>query len=105
MLVCVRLTQFILSLIIENIWFDYKWKREEILPLKNKLSWRGVFTVGITNRIHFHSSINESSLIIHLYIDQTIFGIMFTKSCQKLSLFVDENYLIHSTLTFQEKSI
>ena len=46
MLVCVRLTQFILSLIIENIWFDYKWKREEILPLKNKLSWRGVFTAG-----------------------------------------------------------
>ena len=64
-----------------------------------------LFTVGITNRIHFHSSINESSLIIHLYIDQTIFGIIFTKSCQKLSLFVDENYLIHGTITFQEKSI
>ena len=44
--VCVCLTQYILSLIIENIWFDYKWKREEILPLKNKLSWRGVFTAG-----------------------------------------------------------
>ena len=46
MLVCVCLTQYILSLIIENIWFDYKWKREKILPLKNKLSWRGVFTAG-----------------------------------------------------------
>ena len=62
-----------------------------------------LFTVGITNRIHFHSSINESSLIIHLYIDQTIFGIIFTKSCQKLSLFVDENYMIHCAITFQEK--
>ena len=30
--------------IIENIWFDYK--KKKFVPLKNKLSWRGVFTAG-----------------------------------------------------------
>lgn len=51
-----------------------------------------LFTVGITNRIHFHSSVNESSLIIPLYIDQTVFGIIISEGCQ-ISTYLQGNFM------------
>ena len=63
-----------------------------------------LFTVGITNRIHFHSSINEGSLIIVPYIDQTIFGIILTEGCQIFYLFVGRVYMRQYIVIFQGKS-
>ena len=58
-----------------------------------------LFTVGITNRIHFHSSVNESSLIIPLYIDQTVFGIIISEGCQ-IFTYLQENFMWCNDLYF-----